>query len=132
MEDYVFIEYDRIVQLNKLAIQAHGGTVGVRNPSLLDSALSQPKASFGGEYLHQNIYEMAAAYYFHISESQAFLDGNKRTGFLALFSFLKLNGYDLILPDDYLWPVLLKVARGELSKYELAEFITENSTKLKN
>ena len=132
MKDYIFIEYDRILQLNKLAIQTHGGTIGVRNSNLLDSALNQPKASFGGEYLHQNIYEMAAAYYFHISESQAFLDGNKRTGFLALFAFLKLNGYDLTLPDDYLWPTLLSVARGELTKYELADFIQQNSTQLKN
>lgn len=127
MEDYVFIEYDRILQLNSLAIQTYGGDHGIRDRALIESAISQPKATFDGIYLHQSIFEMAAAYYYHISESQGFSDGNKRTGFLAMFSFLKLNGYDLIIPNDYLWPVLMQVAREEKGKTELAEFIKNNS-----
>ena len=127
MEDYIFIQYERILQLNSLAIQQYGGDEGVRDAGLIESAVNQPQATFDGVFLHQNIFEMAAAYYFHISQSQGFSDGNKRTGFLAMFSFLKLNGCDLIIPDDYLWPVLMKVAQGETTKYELADFLKNNT-----
>lgn len=128
MNDYTFLDYDRIVQLNRLAIKTFGGSDGVRDKGLIESAINQPQASFGGEYLHENKYQMAAAYYFHISESQGFSDGNKRTGFLALFAFLRLNGCDLTIPDDYLWPILLEVANGLKDKTNLADFLTDNVT----
>lgn len=128
MKDYTFLDFDRIVQLNRLAVKTFGGSDGVRDRGLIESAIYQPQASFGEQYLHETIYQMAAAYYYHISESQGFSDGNKRTGFLALFAFLKLNGCDLTIPDDYLWPILLDVASGTKSKGELADFLTENVT----
>lgn len=128
MKDYTFLDFDRIVQLNRLAVKTFGGSDGVRDRGLIESAIYQPQASFGEQYLHETIYQMAAAYYYHISESQGFSDGNKRTGFLALFAFLKLNGCDLTIPDDYLWPILLEVASGKKSKGELADFLTENVT----
>ncbi|MFA6402884.1 MAG: type II toxin-antitoxin system death-on-curing family toxin [Salinivirgaceae bacterium] len=126
MKDYTFLELDRIVQLNKLAIKTFGGDQGIRDRGLIESAIIQPQASFGGEYLHQNIFQMAAAYYFHISECQGFSDGNKRTGFLAMFSFLRLNGCDFIIPDDYLWPILIEVAEGKKDKNNLSDFLIEN------
>lgn len=128
MKDYTFLDFDRIVQLNRLAVKTFGGSDVVRDRGLIESAIYQPQASFGEQYLHESIYQMAAAYYYHISESQGFSDGNKRTGFLALFAFLKLNGCDLTIPDDYLWPILLDVASGKKSKGELADFLTENVT----
>lgn len=128
MKDYIFLDFDRIVQLNRLAVKTFGGSDGVRDRGLIESAIYQPQESFAEQYLHETIYQMAAAYYYHISESQGFSDGNKRTGFLALFAFLKLNGCDLTIPDDYLWPILLEVASGTKSKGELADFLTENVT----
>ncbi len=128
MKDYTFLDFNRIVQLNKLAISTFGGSDGIRDRGLIESAISQPQASFGGEYLHGNLYLMAAAYFFHISESQGFSDGNKRTGFLALFAFLKLNGCDLTIPDDYLWPILMEVTSGQRGKSDLADFLTNNVT----
>lgn len=126
MREYTFLEYERIVQLNKLAIKTFGGSDGIRDKGLIESALEQPQASFGVAYLHANIFQMAAAYYFHISESQGFSDGNKRIGFLAMFSFLRLNGCDLLIPDDYVWPILIEVAKGLKNKTNLAEFLIEN------
>lgn len=128
MRDYIFLDFDRIVHLNKLAVKTFGGTDGIRDKGLIESAIYQPQATFGGQFLHKSIYQMAAAYYYHISQSQGFLDGNKRTGFLALFAFLKINGCDLTIPDDYLWPVLLEVASDNKSKGELADFLTDNVT----
>ena len=129
MKDVVFIEKDHILRLHELAILNYGGTEVIRDEGLVDSAIYQPMATFGGEFLHASIFEMAAAYFFHISQNQGFADGNKRTGFLALFAFLRLNGYDLTIPDNYLWPVLLSVARGEKDKSELALFLSQNSVK---
>lgn len=126
MKEYTFLEFDRIVQLNKLATKTFGGSEGIRDRGLIESAIEQPQASFGGAYLHDNISHMAAAYYYHISESQGFSDGNKRTGFLAMFSFLRLNGCDLLIPDDYVWPILIEVANGQKDKTNFAEFLTEN------
>lgn len=128
MKDYIFLDFDRIVQLNRLAVKTFGGSDGIRDKGLIESAICQPQTTFGGQFLHESIYHMAAAYYFHISESQGFSDGNKRTGFLALFSFLKLNDCDLTIPDDYLWPILLEVANGKRSKEELANFLSDNVT----
>jgi death on curing protein len=128
MKDYTFLDFERIVQLNKLATKTFGGSDGIRDKGLIESAINQPQSSFGGQYLHENKYQMAAAYYYHISECQGFSDGNKRTGFLALFAFLKLNGCDLTIPDDYLWPILLEVANGQKDKTNLAEFLTNNVT----
>jgi death-on-curing protein len=128
MKEYVFLEYDRVVQLNKLASLTYGGSYGIRDKELIESALNQPKASFGGQYLHEDKYQMAAAYYYHISQCQGFLDGSKRTGFLALFAFLRLNGCDLIIPNEYLWPILLEVANGQKDKTNLAEFLIDHVT----
>ena len=100
MRDVVFIEKEHIFRLHKLAIENYGGAEEVRDEGLIDSAIAQPMQTFGGEYLHATIHEMAAAYFYHISQNQGFSDGNKRTGFLAMFAFLKLNGYDLTIPDD--------------------------------
>src|SRR4051794_30959172 len=125
--DVVFIDREHIFRLHRLAILNYGGSEEVRDVTLVESAIFQPMATFGGEFLHTTIYEMAAAYFFHISQNQGFAAGNKRTGFLVLFAFLRINGYDLTIPDDYLWPVLLSVARGEKEKRELAEFLLQNS-----
>ena len=128
MKDYTFLDFERIVQLNKLATKTFGGADGIRDRGLIESAISQPIASFGGQYLHEGIHLMAAAYYYHISECQGFSDGNKRTGFLALFAFLRLNGCDLTIPDEYLWPILREVADGTRDKGQLAEFLITNVT----
>jgi len=127
MGEVVFLELDDILLLHSLAINKYGGSMETRDVGLVDSAISQPKATFDGEFLHSNIHEMAAAYFFHISQNQGFADGNKRTGFLAIFSFLELNGYELTISDDDLWETLLTVARGEMEKNELSEFLSNNS-----
>ena len=126
MREYIFLEFERIVTLNKLAVETFGGAYFVRDMGVIESAVNQPRATFAGAYLHEGIFHMAAAYYYHLSECQGFADGNKRTGFLAMFSFLRLNGCNLIIPDNYLWPILMDVAKGQKDKSDLAEFLTEN------
>ena len=82
-----------------------------------------PQASFGGEYLHKDLFEMVAAYLYHIVQNHPFLDGNKRVGAVAALVFLALNGYDFDAPEDDFADMVLAVARGEMSKAEVAGFI---------
>ena len=99
----------------------------MRDEKLLESALAQPQATFAGEYLHKDIFQMGAAYFYHISQNQPFLDGNKRTGFLSMYTFLKINGITLNISEELLYPILYRVAIGELSKNDLADFIKLNA-----
>jgi hypothetical protein len=80
-----------------------------------------PAATFGGEYLHTDIYQMASAYLFHIVKSHPFIDGNKRVGAVAALIFLALNGYDFTAPQEKFADFVYRV--GELDKADVAVFI---------
>lgn len=125
MKDYTFLDFEMIERFNRLAANTYGGAYGIRDKGLVESAINQPKATFGGDYLYKTKSEIAAAYFYHISESQGFVDGSTRTGFLALFAFLKLNDCDLIVPEEYLWPALKDVAKKNKTKEDLVIFLTQ-------
>ena len=80
-------------------------------------------ATYGGDFLHTDVYEMAAAYLYHLVKNLPFLDGNKRVGAVAALVFLLLNGYDFDAPEDDFAELVLAVARGELDKAQVAVFI---------
>ncbi len=129
MNEIVFLTKDQILHLHRNAINDYGGSDSIRDKNLLESSIAQPKATFDGKYLHENIYMMAAAYFFHISQNQPFMDGNKRTGFLAMYTFLKCNGFSLNSSNEKIYPILLEVAEGKLDKRDLADFIQEHTIK---
>lgn len=81
--DPEFLELEDVFELHADSIARYGGDLGVRDRGLIESAVAVPRQSFGGEYLHTTLFEMAAAYAFHIAESQGFVDGNKRAGLAA-------------------------------------------------
>jgi death-on-curing protein len=90
---------------------------------LLKSALGMPPATYGGQFLHTDIYEMAAAYLFHLVKNHPFVDGNKRVGAVAAFVFLTLNGFNLDAPEDDFAEMVLAVARSDLDKADVAVFM---------
>jgi death-on-curing protein len=85
-----------------------------------------PQASFGGQLLHSDVFEMAAAYIFHIVENHPFADGNKRVGAMAAFTFLKLNGLTLVVGEAEFEDVVLAVAQGKMGKAAIAEFLRKH------
>jgi death-on-curing protein len=93
----------------------------------LRSALAQPEASFGGEFLHRDLYEMAAAYLFHLTQNHPFIDGNKRIGLAAAVAFLHINGQALTAGQPAAVQLVLAVARGELDKPAIAAFFRKHS-----
>ena len=123
MKPPLFLTLAEVVQIHENQIELYGGTHGVRDLGLLQSALAQPEASFGGEWLHRDLFEMAAAYAFHISENQPFVDGNKRTGLAAALVFLELNRMSVSDPAGKLLAGMLNVAAGRLEKQEFAELL---------
>lgn len=93
----------------------------MRDEGLLDSALAQ--ATFGGELLHPALAEQAAAYLYHLSRNHPFIDGNKRTAFAVMDTFLEANGYCLPLSDDDAYDLVMRVAQGPVDKAILAEIL---------
>ncbi|WP_165073061.1 type II toxin-antitoxin system death-on-curing family toxin [Paludisphaera rhizosphaerae] len=117
-----FLSVVDILELHRIEVERHGGSDGVRDPGLLASAVAQPSAGFGGEFLHEDLFAMAAAYLFHIVKNHPFIDGNKRTGFVAALAFLELNGLMLQeAPSEILYEATMAVAEGRMSKAELTE-----------
>ncbi len=82
-----------------------------------------PVATYGGQCLHTDIYEMAAAYLFHLVRNHPFVDGNKRSAAVAALVFLALNGFDFNASEDEFAEMVLAAARGELAKSDIAAFI---------
>ena len=115
-----FLSLDEVLELHADQISSFGGTPGVRDEGLLESALAQPQATFGGQFLHPTISEQAAAYLYHIAMNHPFIDGNKRTAFAVTDTFLRLNGCALNLTDDRAFDLVMRVARGTMTKEELS------------
>lgn len=115
-----FLSVDDVLLIHDEQIQAYGGINGIRDKSLLESAVMVPQASFGGEYLHQGLFEMAAAYGFHIAENQPFLDGNKRTALSSALVFLDVNGFEILDESMRLYEAMIAIAEKRMDKYGFA------------
>jgi death-on-curing protein len=107
-------------------IERYGGSTGIRDVGLLQSAVAMPQASFGGEFLHKDLYEMAAAYLFHVVQNHPFIDGNKRTGAASAIIFLEMNGIEVDADEDGLIAITLSVATGQAGKKEIAAFFRKH------
>lgn len=97
---------------------------------MLQSAIAQPKAGFGGQWANAFPFGMAAAYAFHLSRNHAFVDGNKRVGLSAAVAFLFMNGWELVDPGETLHPVMENVAQGKIDKPALASIFEGLARKL--
>lgn len=118
----LFLTLDDIIESHQNQIDTYGGSHGIRDIGLLESAIAQPETSFGGQYLHADIFEMAAAYLYHLVMNHPFVDGNKRVGLEAALIFLEINNENLNCSDQELVDLVLKTTAGQVGKREIAEF----------
>ena len=126
MREPIFLGLDEVIEIHIDQIKRYGGHPGIRDFELLKSATAMPAASFGGDYLHTDVYEMAAAYLVHIVRNHPFIDGNKRTGAVSSVVFLMLNGIIINADEDSFEKMVLATAEGKIDKAAIAGFFRNN------
>ena len=124
-----FLDKKTVLKFHRDLIQTYGGQHGIRDEGLLESALAQPQASYEGEYVHDTLYTMAASYGFHICRNHPFVDGNKRTALVAIYTFLYVNGYRLEADKKSLYAIIYDLADGKVDKEELVEYLQKHVKK---
>ena len=122
MIDPLFLTLDEVLGIHADQIRRYGGRPGLRDLGLLQSALAMPETTFGGEFLHGTVFEMAAAYLFHLARNHPFVDGNKRTALMSALVFLGLNGQRLDAESGALYELVDGVAAGSVDKAEVSVF----------
>ena len=128
MSSWVWINSAVLIAVHDSQLAEHGGGAGVRDHGLLASALSRPEnlAAYGAP----DASDSAAAYGFGISRNHAFIDGNKRTGFVAAAMFLRLNGYKLVADDASKVLTMVAVSAGDITEAEFAAWIRLHVNKI--
>lgn len=121
-----YLTLNEILTLHERIAADSGGGIGVRDLGLLESAIAQPKQSFGGSELYPEIHQKAAALGFSLISNHPFVDGNKRVGHAALETFLILNGWELVGEMIEHERTVLAVAAGDLSREEFTEWVREH------
>jgi death-on-curing protein len=127
MKEPVWVRRDVVLAFHDRLLAEHGGTAGVRDEGLLDSALGKPQNLFA--YGKPSLFEMAASYGFGLVKNHPFLDGNKRIGFATAILFLELNGYRFGASEVDVVLRTLALAAGEMSEAAYAEWLKANSKK---
>jgi death on curing protein len=122
-----FLSLEEIIEIHDDQLKQYGGLAGIRDIELLKSEISIPAVGFGETYLHTDIYEMAAAYLYHIVRNHPFTDGNKRTGAVASIVFLIINGIEVNADEDSFERMVLWAAEGKMDKAAIAQFLRNNS-----
>jgi death-on-curing protein len=123
----IFLTIEQVIEIHDYYIAEFGGLSGVKHQGLLESAVEMPRMSAFGEFLHKDIYEMGAAYLFHLIQNHPFHDGNKRTAGMATIQFLESNRLELTFLDKDYIELVSNVAKGNLDKKQIADFFREFS-----
>ena len=113
-----------IIAIHDEQLAIHGGASGLRDEGMLESALDRARNKWS--YEGADLPEMAAAYAFGIARNHPFVDGNKRTSLLALYTFLGINGIDFVVPEAEAAAIILSLAAGEVSEENLTRWIRDN------
>jgi death-on-curing protein len=124
-----FLTLSEILTILENQIRNYGGLYGVRDLNLLSSAIYVPQSSFNGQYLHNTIPAMAAAYAYHLCQNHPFIDGNKRVALASSLVFLDINDYKFSCSDEILYAEIMDVAKSEIKKEELIKFYEKHSRK---
>jgi len=124
MKEPEWMSIPLVIAIHDEQLAIHGGSSGLRDAALLESALGRPQNKWA--YEKAGLAELAAAYGFGIARNHPFVDGNKRTALLAIFTFLGVNGVDFIVPEAEAAAMILSLAAGEISEENLTRWIRDN------
>lgn len=116
-----YISLSVVLEIHKRQLQEFGGAEGIRNQAGLESAVESPKATFDGQDLYSTVFDKAAAYAYHIAESQSFVDGNKRVALDVALTFLTINGFEIQDEQMELYDAMISIAEKKMTKGQLAD-----------
>ncbi|MEM7557046.1 MAG: type II toxin-antitoxin system death-on-curing family toxin [Cyanobacteria bacterium P01_A01_bin.84] len=125
----LWIEEAVVIAIHRRQLAEHGGSDGIRDRGLLESALFRPKNQLA--YGNPTIFDLAAAYGYGIAKNHPFIDGNKRTSYIVTRTFLKLNGYDIQASTIEKYQLWINLANSQINETQLAKWIQEKSIKIK-
>ncbi len=115
-----------VISVHQLLIAEHGGSPGIRDKGLLDSALARPRQRFCYDP-QATVFDLAAAYGFGLAKNHPFVDGNKRAALAVSAIFLEMNGFSLDAPEPETVVVIERLAAGDLSELALAKWLSDSS-----
>jgi len=124
MSEPIWLTRQIIVAIHDEQLAIHGGASGLRDQGMLESTLDRPRNKWA--YENAELPELAAAYAFAIAGNHPFVDGNKRSSLLALYTFLGLNGIDFVVPEAEAAAIIIALAAGEVSEESLTRWIRDN------
>jgi death-on-curing protein len=124
MTEPFWLTRQMVVAIHDEQLTIHGGASGLRDEGMLESALDRPKNRRA--YEQAELAELAAAYAFGIARNHPFVDGNKRTSLLALYTFLGVSGVDFVVPEAEAATMILSLAAGEVNEEGLTRWIRDN------
>ena len=123
-----FVPDDLVLIIHADQLKRYGGRPGIRDRSLLESALGQPKITVGGKFAHRTLFEKAAAYGFHLCRNHPLVDGNKRVAFVLMDIFLQKNGWEILAHEKEAYSMMIDLASGKLTKAQLASWLKAHSS----
>lgn len=122
-----YLHPKQVVYLYQEIIKRTGGSLGLRDEGLLESAVYRPQASFAGQDLYPDLFSKAAALGHSLMTNHPFVDGNKRVGFEAMCLMLRLNGYRMTVSTHAAFDFVMRVAKGELMEQGMADWLKAHS-----
>jgi death on curing protein len=111
-----YLTVGEVLEIYQHVMRQSGGSLGIRDLNALESAVAQPRMTFGGSELYPTIVEKAAALGFSLIQNHPFVDGNKRTGHAAMETFLILNGYEIVASVEEHVDIILGVASSQVNR----------------
>lgn len=130
MKNLSYVTLDAVLAIHDDMVDRYGGSHGIRDLGLIQSAIARPQSSFGGEDLYPDIFDKAAALFHSLMFNHAFVDGNKRTTIVSTARFLSLNGFELDVSKDEFVSFPLRVENKHLSIEEISKWLGKHSKKV--
>ncbi|HEX6864886.1 MAG TPA: type II toxin-antitoxin system death-on-curing family toxin, partial [Thermoanaerobaculia bacterium] len=121
-----YLTLEEVLELHRRVIEESGGSSGLRDLNALESALAQPRMTFGGEDLYPTLVDKAAALGFSLVKGHPFVDGNKRIGHAVMETFLVLNGHEIEASVDEQEAIVLGLAAGEVGREDFLEWLSSH------
>ena len=127
IDEIYFLALGDVISIHTDQIMGYGGLLGIRDLHLLNSAIFAPQAMFANKYLHEDIFQMAAALAIGIIKNHPFVDGNKRTGLVATFVFLQKNGVALKISPEAAFELTISIATSKLQLPEISATLRKSA-----